>query len=117
MPTFIMPVGNSKIDQVFRALLNDIHLGKYPVGQKLPSENQLTAEFGVSRNTVRSVLKRLQDAGLISTQRGMGSIVRAHAVEQRYTQSFERSEERRVGKEWVSTCRSRWSPYHKKKTI
>src|SRR3546814_13634355 len=27
-----------------------------------------------------------------------------------------RSEERRVGKECVSTCRSRWSPYHKKKT-
>src|SRR3546814_11694255 len=29
-----------------------------------------------------------------------------------------RSEERRVGKECVSTCRSRWWPYHyKKKTI
>src|SRR3546814_15653677 len=28
----------------------------------------------------------------------------------RYVQ--ERSEERRVGKECVSTCRSRWSPYH-----
>src|SRR3546814_19838311 len=27
-----------------------------------------------------------------------------------------RSEERRVGKECVSTCRSRWSPYHSKKT-
>src|SRR3546814_8288025 len=26
--------------------------------------------------------------------------------------SHERSEERRVGKECVSTCRSRWSPYH-----
>ena len=26
--------------------------------------------------------------------------------------SMERSEERRVGKECVSTCRSRWSPYH-----
>src|SRR3546814_1813115 len=25
---------------------------------------------------------------------------------------WERSEERRVGKECVSTCRSRWSPYH-----
>src|SRR3546814_20858322 len=24
---------------------------------------------------------------------------------------FDRSEERRVGQEWVSTCRSRWSPY------
>src|SRR3546814_5786137 len=26
--------------------------------------------------------------------------------------SVGRSEERRVGKECVSTCRSRWSPYH-----
>src|SRR3546814_20401245 len=26
-----------------------------------------------------------------------------------------RSEERRVGKKWVRTCRSRWSPYTKKK--
>src|SRR3546814_2322629 len=26
-----------------------------------------------------------------------------------------RSEERRVGEEWVSTCRSRWSPDHEKK--
>src|SRR3546814_9494514 len=25
---------------------------------------------------------------------------------------IDRSEERRVGKECVSTCRSRWSPYH-----
>src|SRR3546814_7190988 len=28
------------------------------------------------------------------------------------SQLLERSEERRVGKECVSTCRSRWSPYH-----
>src|SRR3546814_20907800 len=26
--------------------------------------------------------------------------------------AFMRSEERRVGKECVSTCRSRWSPFH-----
>src|SRR3546814_14946785 len=30
-------------------------------------------------------------------------------------QAGDRSEERRVGKECVSTCRSRWSPYHSKK--
>ena len=29
-----------------------------------------------------------------------------------YQQESFRSEERRVGKECVSTCRSRWSPYH-----
>src|SRR3546814_18857030 len=28
------------------------------------------------------------------------------------TARIDRSEERRVGKECVSTCRSRWSPYH-----
>src|SRR3546814_20742879 len=30
-------------------------------------------------------------------------------------EQVERSEERRVGKECVSTCRSRWAPYHYKK--
>src|SRR3546814_13018294 len=30
---------------------------------------------------------------------------------------FSRSEARRVGKECVSTCSSRWSPYHKKKNM
>src|SRR3546814_12877523 len=32
-----------------------------------------------------------------------------------YLAERRRSEERRVGKECVSTCRSRWAPYHKKK--
>src|SRR3546814_16709956 len=30
----------------------------------------------------------------------------------RLDEGADRSEERRVGKECVSTCRSRWSPYH-----
>src|SRR3546814_12139074 len=29
-----------------------------------------------------------------------------------FDSDLDRSEERRVGKECVSTCRSRWSPYH-----
>src|SRR3546814_4465713 len=33
-------------------------------------------------------------------------------VEAKREQARNRSEERRVGKECVSTCRSRWSPYH-----
>src|SRR3546814_12985623 len=31
---------------------------------------------------------------------------------QQVSEGRERSEERRVGKECVRTCRSRWSPYH-----
>src|SRR3546814_17318128 len=39
-------------------------------------------------------------------------VIRRH---QSYSVSSPRSEERRVGKECVSTCSSRWSPYHSKK--
>src|SRR3546814_5748665 len=41
--------------------------------------------------------------GATSIDRGTGIF--------RYAPDYERSEERRVGKECVSTCRSRWSPY------
>src|SRR3546814_19383022 len=34
------------------------------------------------------------------------------SVSRGYKAGTTRSEERRVGKECVSTCRSRWSPYH-----
>src|SRR3546814_20891968 len=37
------------------------------------------------------------------------------AEEQVVSPQGERSEERRVGKECVSTCRTRWSTYHSKK--
>src|SRR3546814_14039742 len=41
-----------------------------------------------------------------------GSAHYVYPDEGRYTLSEYRSEERRVGKECVSTCRSRWSTYH-----
>src|SRR3546814_11610731 len=37
--------------------------------------------------------------------------VEAHRASDHF-RTLGRSEERRVGKECVSTCRSRWSPYH-----
>src|SRR3546814_1701108 len=36
-------------------------------------------------------------------------LIMPHSID---AESNKRSEERRVGKECVSTCRSRWSPYH-----
>src|SRR3546814_2355185 len=42
---------------------------------------------------------------------------RRDAGRQDAVQAFYRSEERRVGKECVSPCRSRWSPYHSKNNI
>src|SRR3546814_11120067 len=40
---------------------------------------------------------------------------RCHRPGRYHRRGGDRSEERRVGKECVSTCRSRWSPYHSKK--
>src|SRR3546814_2094000 len=40
------------------------------------------------------------------------SFDRPQGAQDRLRQAQSRSEERRVGKECVSTCRSRWSPYH-----
>src|SRR3546814_18100388 len=55
---------------------------------------------------------RKQDGPLLIWAVGLvvGGAV-GHAVD-RFHQPGVRSEERRVGKECVSTCRSRWSPYH-----
>src|SRR3546814_9900774 len=41
-----------------------------------------------------------------------GRPVRQHRLAETAAGDAGRSEERRVGKECVSTCRSRWSPYH-----
>src|SRR3546814_13597446 len=57
-------------------------------------------------------------AGLVLAQMGFRPIIldRGKEVRERTKDTWDmRSEERRVGKECGSTCRSRWSPYHSKK--
>src|SRR3546814_16393389 len=46
---------------------------------------------------------------------GLRYAVRRNGVPPKQVSIRIRSEERRVGKECVSTCRSRWSPYNSKK--
>jgi GntR family transcriptional regulator, transcriptional repressor for pyruvate dehydrogenase complex len=54
-------------------LRNRIVDGVIQPGGKLPSENTLIGEFGVSRTVVRAALTRLQAEGLVETERGRGS--------------------------------------------
>jgi len=51
--------------------------GRLKPAQQLPSEEQLSADFGVSRNTIREALRTLSSQGLIATSRGVlgGSFV------------------------------------------
>src|SRR3546814_2790711 len=49
---------------------------------------------------------------LLTSRLGKGHIAAARVIKSTAHAPQRRSEERRVGKECVSTCRSRWSPYH-----
>jgi DNA-binding GntR family transcriptional regulator len=80
--------GHAKHASIARALADDIEAGRYPVGSGLPSEAELTGRFSVSRHTVRTALRTLQELGLITAHAGVGSVVRAAQAQTRYTQSF-----------------------------
>src|SRR3546814_3556013 len=54
---------------------------------------------------------KVQDHPFIASQTRL-TFARAGKTRPLSLEDYERSEERRVGKECVSTCRSRWSPYH-----
>ena len=49
--------------------------GVWKEGEKLPSLEQLVAEFEVARVTVRQAIERLTRDGLVSPQRGRGTFV------------------------------------------
>lgn len=63
------------IEQVEEVLRDRIRRKIYKPGNKLPTEIGLTAEFGVSRATVRTVLTRLANEGLIIRRQGAGTYV------------------------------------------
>src|SRR3546814_6837334 len=62
-------------------------------------------------NNLRSCAKKWNGCMLMKVQRKVLAFRRRRA-RMCATGDGRRSEERRVGKECVSTCRSRWSPYH-----
>ncbi len=57
------------------SLTNDIATGRYRPGDKLPTEAELSARFGVNRHTVRRALQSMADGGLVHARRGAGVFV------------------------------------------
>src|SRR3546814_6553559 len=64
---------------------------------------------GAARSGTRgSSLDQIELGGRLDGNMGRSPAAEPHGM----IREGSRSEERRVGKECVSTCRSRWSPYH-----
>jgi len=63
--------------QIADQLRGRIASGDWPVGARIPSEHELTAALGASRNTVREAVRGLVHAGLLQPRPGDGTYVLA----------------------------------------
>ncbi|WP_314413408.1 FadR/GntR family transcriptional regulator [Streptomyces sp. DSM 40484] len=73
-------VGNG-FEEALEQILQVVRLGLVPGGERLPAERELAQRLGISRVTLREVLRVLQDQGLVESRRGRygGTFVRARA--------------------------------------
>lgn len=62
-------------------LRTEIAQGLYRPGDRLPTEADLAARFGVNRHTVRHALAALADAGTVHPRRGAGVFVTARPTD------------------------------------
>jgi DNA-binding GntR family transcriptional regulator len=61
--------------QVAGDLRSDIRSGSLAPGARLPSENELAGQYGVSRVTIRHAIKTLSEEGLVEAVHGRGTFV------------------------------------------
>src|SRR5512139_1181121 len=74
------PVRQSSLSsQILNILMEQIRNGTYPPDSPLPPENQLAANYKVSRATIRSAFDRLEAMGLIVRRQGVGTFVRKNS--------------------------------------
>ncbi len=73
------PTSKRLYEQVADQLSARIAAGTYIVGERLPSERDLAAAFGVSRPTVREAVIALELDGLVEVKTGSGVYVIARA--------------------------------------
>src|ERR1700754_695688 len=81
-------MANVKHAEMTRDLVEGIANGKYPVGSLLPTEFELCDRYEASRYTVRLALQELQDLGLISRRKNVGTRVEATRPVAGFTQSI-----------------------------
>ena len=86
-------------EQLVAYFIQKIESGEWVVGEKIPSENRLTAELGVSRASVRQAVSQLAGVGVFETcllytsrrsvcERGKSKIYKYKAVAAKWNQCY-----------------------------
>jgi GntR family transcriptional regulator len=83
--------------QVADALRAAIRNGELADGQLLASETELMQRYGVSRNSARNAVALLRVEGLVVTEHGRGTFVRAHRPVRRLSSSRYSKTNRQTG--------------------
>src|SRR5918911_1729125 len=62
-------------DEAIEQIRNLIRSGSLPPGSRLPPENELAAQLGLSRNSMREAVKALEMVRVLDVRRGDGTYV------------------------------------------
>lgn len=70
------------------SIVQDIRRGKFKVGELIPTESEISEQFGVSRHTVREAVGRLVHLGIVSRRAGVGTTVLSASPRRTYRASI-----------------------------
>ena len=65
----------TKAQRTAKVLCEQIDQGVYASGEKLPNENELSAQLGISRTTLREAIRILVSEGRLQVRRGSGTYI------------------------------------------
>jgi len=82
-----------KYQVIYRSIINRIQNKELIPGSKVPSENEIIKEYGVSNTTARKVLQEIENEGWAVKIRGKGTFVKEFMVDRSATKilSFTRN--------------------------
>lgn len=73
---------------VAKDLIEAIGSGRYPIGSLLPTEFELCAIYQASRHTVRAAISQLEEHGMVSRRKRVGTRVEASMPSAGYSQAI-----------------------------
>lgn len=69
--------GKPRYLQIAEEMRDQIARGTYAAGDRIPTKQEMMAQWGVALNTVDRAIAELRERGLVETFHGVGTFVRA----------------------------------------